>query len=63
MKKPKLRQRAHKRSSMVLSTIGAVAPLALDQLPALQGILPNKWYIGLFLVMLVLSAIVDAHDE
>jgi hypothetical protein len=57
--KKKIRRHSHK----ILSAVGMAAGLALNNITALQGALPNGWYIGLFAVIFIIDLVANHGDE
>lgn len=51
------KRQLHKLWTMRLAALGTVVGLAADFVPQLQGVLPDKWYIAVFLLIAVLRMI------
>jgi hypothetical protein len=46
-------KKIHKLWTTRLALIGSAMGLASEALPQLQGMLPERWYIGLFVLILI----------
>jgi hypothetical protein len=55
-------KRPHKHTNKVITGLGVGAGLMLENISALQGVLPNGWYIGVFALAFIVDWLLDDHE-
>jgi hypothetical protein len=51
-----MKRKMRKHTNKILGTIGMVAGSLASNIDALQGVLPNGWYVALFGLMIIADA-------
>lgn len=51
------KRKIHKLWTMRVAALGTLIGLAADAVPQFQGVLPEKWYVGVFLLIMVLRLV------
>ena len=61
---PNWHKKIHRLWTARLAIIGSLVGFAADVLPQLQDYLPQKWYLGLFILILIARFVAqpDAHE-